>query len=121
MDNCTVDDVVVETYIIAAHEVIVNLFAGNTQLTTVLKKEVERWFVAHMIASTLQRTTSKEKLGDADVTYTGKWDINLLSTPYGQNCLQLDITGLMGNVGKSIVSVSAASMPHHHRHEYYGY
>jgi hypothetical protein len=60
-----------------------------------------------MIASTLSRSTSKERLGDAEVTFTGKWGEMLKSTPYGQMVLTLDITGRMAKSGKTAVTLFA--------------
>jgi len=107
MDNCTVLDAVVTTFIAAGTEVITEVFENDTEITTALLKEIERWFVAHMLASTLSRTTSEEKVGDASLKYTGKWGKNLESTPYGQVVLTLDVSGRMANVGKMKASIYA--------------
>jgi hypothetical protein len=108
MDNCTVSDTVVDTMIIGADALLVKVFAGDDQLGMDLMKEIERWLSAHMIASTLQRTTTKEKLGEAEFTYTGKFGENLSSTPYGQMVLTLDFTGKLKNtVGKAQASIFA--------------
>ena len=48
-----------------------------------------------------------EKLGDATVMYTGKWDKYLASTPYGQMVLTLDFTNRLGKLGKSSASIYA--------------
>lgn len=108
MDNCTVLDAVVETFIVGADAVVTKVFYEDTEIGTTLLKEIERWFTAHMLASTLSRTTSDEKLGDAQVKYTGKWGENLSSTPYGQMVMQLDVTGKMASyAGKSAASITA--------------
>jgi hypothetical protein len=107
MDNCTLSDQVVDSFIVAGTEVITEVFEGDTEINTALLKEIERWFVAHMLASTLHRTTSEEKVGDASMKYTGKWEKNLESTPYGQVVLTLDVSGRMANVGKMRASIYA--------------
>jgi hypothetical protein len=107
MDNCTLENHVVDTFIIGAHELVDLVYANNTTISQVLIKEIERWFTAHMIASTIERTTSDEKIGDAAATYTGKWGENLSSTPYGQMVLQLDVTKEMSNIGKQKASIYA--------------
>lgn len=104
MDNCTLLDATVDIFIAAASEVVTQVLAGTT-LGTVLLKEIERYFTAHMIASTLHRTTSEEKLGDASVKYTGKWDKKLESTPYGQIVLILDTSGKMASTGLREASI----------------
>ena len=105
MDNCTTTDPIVNVFIGAANEVV-NTIMG-TSLTDY--KEIERWLTAHMLASTLARTTSDEKIGDASVKYTGQWGKNLDSTPYGQMVKTLDTTGKMGNIGKQAATIYAVT------------
>jgi hypothetical protein len=108
MDNCTATDITVDAFITAGTLLIDNVFAEDTSIGDDLLKEIERWFVAHMLASTISRQTSREKLGDADFTYTGKWGENLKSTSYGQMVLTLDFTGKMSaNTGKQEASTYA--------------
>jgi hypothetical protein len=106
MDNCTVTDAIVDTFIGAATELITQVFTDGSVGDTLLK-EIERWLTAHMIASTLSRTTSDEKLGDASVKFTGTWGKRLESTPYGQMCLVLDTSGKMANAGKMGATIYA--------------
>ena len=105
MDNCTLDDDTVEVYIDAASELVSCVFINDTTITDTLRKEIERWFTAHMIACTRWKTASEEKIQDAEIVYTGKWGMGLSSTPYGQMVLQLDVTGKMSKMGKSGVGV----------------
>ena len=107
MDNCTVLDIVVDTFIIASEELITKIYENDTSVSDVLLKEIQRWLTAHMLASTLHRTASEEKVDDASIKYTGKWGENLSSTPYGQVVQQLDTTGKMANIGKQAASVYA--------------
>jgi hypothetical protein len=107
MDNCTVLDAVVETFITASEAVITKVFASDTSISATLLKEIERWFTAHMIASTLHRTTAHEEIDDVRAIYTGKWGMGLDSTPYGQMTKQLDTTGKMSNIGKQAASIYA--------------
>jgi hypothetical protein len=107
MDNCTLSDQVVDSFIVAANAVINKVFAEDTETGATLLKEIEKWFTAHMIASTLSRTTSEEKVGDASLKYTGQWGKNLDSTPYGQMVKVLDTSSKMSNVGKMLASIYA--------------
>jgi hypothetical protein len=107
LSNCTLETHVIDTFITAGNQLVTRVFAGSSVFSVAELKEIERWFVAHMIASTLTRTTSDEKLGDASVTYTGKWGTNLDSTNYGQMVKQLDSTGLMTSIGKQKASITA--------------
>ncbi len=93
MDNCTVDDTVVNVFIISANAVVTKVFAGDTDIGSTMKEEIERWFTAHMLASTLCRMGTDEKLGEASIKYTGVFKEKLSSTPYGQVVMQLDFTG----------------------------
>jgi len=110
MDNCTLADATIEAFITPGSLLIDSAF-GATDVDP-LTIQIEKWLVAHMLASTIARTTSKEKVGDAEVTYTGTWGMRLESTPYGQMVLILDITGLLANFGK--MSASIYAVPENH-------
>jgi len=113
MDDTTIPETLVDACILAGDALTDIVFSGDTELSAALLKEIQRWLVAHLVASTPNyRTTSKEKVGDAEVTYTGKWDVNLLSTTYGQMAVQLDITGKLqkyssGKTGATIRAVES--------------
>jgi primase-polymerase (primpol)-like protein len=108
MNNCSVTDPVIEEFIDDAEIFITTVFKSDTTTSSVLLAKIQKWFVAHMLASTICRTTSEEKIGDASVKYTGKWDKNLGSTPYGQMVQQLDVTGKIARAaGKSVASIYA--------------
>ena len=109
LDNCTLSTTIIDVYVEAANLVVTNVLGDDTTLGASLKEEIERWFTAHMIASTLWRTAKVEELGDAKVQYTGKWGESLSSTPYGQMVKQLDTTGKMGNLGKKAASIYAVT------------
>lgn len=108
MEDCTVSSTIVDSYITAANALITKVFENDTHnMPTTLLTEMERWLTAHMIASSLQRSTEREKLGMAEVKYTGEYGRMLESTPYGQMVLTLDFTGLMKKMGKGQASISA--------------
>ena len=113
MDDATIPDALVNVCIIGADALTDIVFSEDTEIGSVLLKEIQRWLTAHMVASTPNyRTVSKEKVGDADVTYTGKWDVNLLSTTYGQMAIQLDVTGKLqkyssGKIGATLRAVKS--------------
>jgi hypothetical protein len=107
MDGCELSDSIVESFISAGTLVVDRVFTGDTTISDALLKEIERWLVAHMIASTVHRTTSEEKIGDASVKYTGQWGKKLESTPYGQQVLLLDSSGMMANAGKAAAYIYA--------------
>ena len=105
--DCSVSHAVVDRLIIAASAVVDQVFENDTDIGTTLLEEIECWLTAHMIASTLYRTTSEEKVGDATAKYTGQWGKKLESTPYGQMVLTLDTTGKMAKLGKAAASIFA--------------
>ena len=109
MDNCTITDTVVDTFITAADALVVEVFSEDTEIGDEMKKEIERWFTAHMLACTLHRSTKSESVGGVSVQYTGEFREYLSSTPYGQMVLQLDFTGKMGNIGKRAASMFAVT------------
>lgn len=109
MDNCTVEDSVVDVFIGAATALIDKVFSGDTTLGDTLLKEIERYYTAHMMATTVCRTASDEKVGDASVKYTGKWDLGLDASSYGQIVKQLDCTGKMANLSKKAASIFAVT------------
>ena len=63
MGTCTLTDDQVDAYISASHIYITNVFENNTTVNATTKAELEKWFTAHLIASTQDRITSEEKVG----------------------------------------------------------
>lgn len=107
LDGCTLTSTVVDAYITTANAVVTEVLGDDTEIGDTLKEAIEQWLTAHMIASTLWRTTAKEKVGEVSVEYTGNWSEGLNSTPYGQMVLQLDTTGKMAALGKRAVEIFA--------------
>jgi len=110
MDNLTTDaasDTVIDSFILGANALVTKILGDDTSIGAVLLEDIERWFTAHMIACTIHRTTTEEKLGEATVKYTGEFKQDLSSTPYGQMVKQLDITGKMANIGKKGAGIFA--------------
>jgi hypothetical protein len=109
MDNCTTANATITIFITTANTIINKVFANDVTMSEEVLTEIEKWLAAHLIASTVFRTTSEEKLGDASVKYTGEWGKKLESTPYGQMVLILDSSGLMANAGKMSASIYAVN------------
>ncbi len=107
IDGCTTSDAIVESLITAASAVVDKAFEDDTDIGDTLLAEIERWLTAHMIASTLHRLGSEEKVGDAQIKYTGKFGLGLDSTPYGQMVKQLDVTGKLSRAGKMAATIEA--------------
>lgn len=107
LDNCSLDDAIVNAYITAANLVVTEVFENNSEHSNTMLIEIEKWFTAHMIASTRWRTVESETVGDASVKYTGKYGLGLDFTPYGQMVQQLDTENLMSSLGKKGASIYA--------------
>jgi len=103
-DDFSISTSVINTFITVAEEVVTNIYAGSTASVTLLK-EIERYLTAHMIVSTLYRMGKEEKVGEAQIKYTGEWKEGLSSTPYGQMLLTIDTTGLILKSGKRSASI----------------
>ena len=67
--------------------------------STALLKEIERWLAAHFAAIRDPRAKS-EKTADASATYYGNAGLGLNHTPYGQQVLAMDTTGILASLGK---------------------
>lgn len=102
-------DSVVESFIAGATEMVTDAFKNDTTTTAALKKEIERWFTAHMIASTLLRMPQKAKAGPASIEYVGTSGKDLQQTPYGQVVKTLDTSGKMASLGNKKVNVYAVT------------
>jgi hypothetical protein len=109
MDGCTTAGATVTIFITSANALINRVFVNDATMTEDMLTEIEKWLAAHLIASTVFRTTSDEKLGDASVKYTGEWGKKLESTPYGQMVLLLDASGLLANAGKMSATITAVN------------
>lgn len=95
-------------FIRAANLTVTKRVGTNTSLSTAQKKEIERWLVAHFLSMGPIRQASYEKLGEAEVSYAGKYDnLGLDATSYGQQVKLLDTTGLLANLGKQGITFKA--------------
>jgi len=107
LGSTELSDSTIFTFIDTADALMDKVFEGDTELSDALKREIQRWYAAHLIASALERLPRREKIGDAEIDYIGTFGRQLEATPYGQVVLQLDITGKMGNIGKASASMFA--------------
>jgi hypothetical protein len=106
-DNCDVAESKITPFILAASTIIDKVFSIGETLSEDTLKEIERWYTAHLIASTIARSAETETLGDASVKYTGFFSMGLDLTPYGQIVKQLDTTGKLALNGKKVASIYA--------------
>jgi hypothetical protein len=119
ISGCTLTTDQIDPFMLGAHLYLNKVFAADTTLGNTLRREIERWFTAHMIVSvgfnTGGQTTgaiSREKVGEAEVEYAvtaSKANTGLGTTAYGQMALQLDTTGLLAAAGKKQASIYAVT------------
>jgi hypothetical protein len=105
--NCDVATTTIDRLIIAASAIVDSVFENDTITPATILTEIECWLTAHMVASSLFKTATVEKVGDAEIRYSGIFGKGLESTPYGQMVLVLDTTGKMANSGKRSASIYA--------------
>lgn len=96
--NTSLEDIEINSFINIA-DGIINQQLDSDDFTDAELKEIERWLTAHLIATTRERIGTSEKVGDASITYAGKFGEGLKSTPYGQMVLQLDTSGVFADLG----------------------
>lgn len=94
MPDSEMTDIQITGYITSVDVIVTNLFNGVT-IGADLLKEIERWLVAHAIASTAERMAKKESAGDASIEYAGTFGSGLYSTSYGQMAVSIDNTGTL--------------------------
>lgn len=98
--DVTVSQKQADAMITAASLTIDKIFESDTTVTEAQLKEFERWLTAHFIASTISRMAREERIGDAGITFTGRWGFRLELTPYGQTLMTMDTTGRLMASGK---------------------
>lgn len=101
----------VDVFINAANLTITKYLGSSTDLSAEEKKEIERWFTAHLIATGPELQASQEEvLGETSIKYQGKTGMGLEATLYGQQCLVLDTTGtLAAKLGKKKATITAVT------------
>ena len=105
--STSLSDAIVNAYIAAATAMVDEVVGDSTALGDDLKKEIERWLAAHMIATTRERMGAEEGAGGAYIKYTGEYGQNLSSSPYGQMVLTLDSTGYFASLGRKAATITA--------------
>ena len=97
--STTLGDTIVDAYISDADEMLNQILSGDTTLSAGVKKAMEKWLTAHMIACTQTRMEVEAGAGGAYIKYANVYGENLKSTPYGQMVLTLDTTGNFAALG----------------------
>ena len=107
MNDQSLDSTYVTTILNTVDAILSKVYEYDNTLTDALLTELQKYYAAHIIASTTKRIASEEKVGDASIKYTGEYKSGLNSTPYGQMVLMIDPTGLVARAGKISASITA--------------
>jgi len=105
INGCTLTTEQIDPFILGAHLYLNKVFSSDTTLSAGQRKEIERWFTAHLITFTgyqSSQSVKREKIGDAEIEYAinTKAATGLAATPYGSMALQYDTSGLLAKAGK---------------------
>ena len=87
-------DGIIEAFIGDAN-LLVTAILGSSDLSSGLLESIEKWLTAHFISMSRDRQSQEEEAKDASIKYTGKTDMGLDATFYGQTALSLDTSGLL--------------------------
>lgn len=109
MDEVTLADVVINSYIAGATALIDESLTGKG-LSDAILKEIERWLSAHLVAISRERPSKEEGAGGAFIKYTGEWGKGLSSTSYGQTAIALDTSGTLASLSEGRKSISIVSL-----------
>jgi len=86
---------------------IVDDLDDNTTIVDGILVEIEKYLAAHLISITKERQGVEEKLGEAEIKYTGRYGLNLEMTSYGQMATVLDTSGRLKARGQEAVYIKA--------------
>jgi len=86
---------------------IVDDLDDNTTIVDGILVEIEKYLAAHLISITKERQGVVEKLGEAEIKYTGRYGLNLEMTSYGQMAIVLDTSGRLKARGQEAVYIKA--------------
>lgn len=93
---------------IDAANALVTEVLGETDLSSTLLKEIERWMSAHFIAMSGSDSDAgevvEEEVGESRVKYTFDRGTGFSNTRYGKQAIMLDTTGRLGSMGKTRAS-----------------
>lgn len=107
LNDSSLSDTTLTAFITSASAVVDAVYEYDTTMSATQLELIERWLTAHIVASIHIRTATEERIGEAQVRYSGLFGKGLESTPYGQMVLLLDASGLMRKSGKRSVSFYA--------------
>jgi hypothetical protein len=105
-DLDTSDGGPLDTWVEIANDLVDDIAAADTSLTSSRLTHIEKLVAAHFAATQDQRIESASQEG-ASVTYQGDTGMGFEGTKYGQQALTLDPTGTLAGATKPAASLSA--------------
>jgi len=108
MQDTTIDTDYIDNVLTTVDLVLTEIYRYSiVNISSDLLTELQKYYAAHIIASTTSRMGLEEKVGDASIRYIGQFTVGLDSTPYGQMVKLIDPSGLIANSGKMAASIRA--------------
>ena len=98
MQDTTIDSTYITSVLTTVDLILTKIYENSTcTVSDSILEELQKYYAAHIISSTTARVATKEKLGEAQVEYAGKFGEGLDSTPYGQMVKLLIRVGWLQN------------------------
>lgn len=108
MQDSSLDEDYVANILVTADVILTKIYEYTREpISDSLLLQLQKYMAAHLIASTTKRFATDEKIGDAQISYAGKFEKGYDLTPYGQLLLAIDPTGLIARSGKINASINA--------------
>jgi hypothetical protein len=106
MQDSSLSDSYVTSILTTVDHILSKVYEYYTgTIGTALLTDIQKYYAAHIIASTTQRMGAEEQVGEARIKYIGKWGVGFESTPYGQILLALDTSGLIAKSALRTASI----------------
>lgn len=97
----------ITSFINIANRLVNKLLGSTTALEAVVKKDIETYLTAHLIAVSREqdKAFSRQRTGQTELYVGASFGTQLDATLYGQTIKMLDTTGAFASVGKRRASI----------------
>lgn len=108
MQDSSLSESYVNSILTTVDLVLTNVFLYyEGTISTDILTQLQKYYAAHIIASTTKRLGTEEQIGDARIKYIGKWGTGFDATPYGQILVGIDPSGLIKKTALKAASIYA--------------
>ena len=108
MQDTTINSAYITSVLTTVDLILTKIYEdSDCVISNDLLTQLQKYYAAHIIASTTSRIARTEKLGEAQVEYAGKYGSGLDSTPYGQMVKLIDPCGMIAKSGKIAATIYA--------------